>query len=152
VKFIVTKELGRLAKWLRILGYDTTYFSSDNRSSLVIASLREGRIILTRDSRMGRYAGLKIVKVNSDFVKEQIGQVLNELSLKPSEEDMFCRCTICNEILEGVEKSEVKGKVPEYVFQTQEEFMRCPKCLRFYWQGTHWGNVTKTLREITGFG
>lgn len=148
MQFIVTKELGRLAKWLRILGYDTTYFTLDNRSSLIIASLREDRIILTRDTRMGRYAGLKIVKLESDFVKEQLKQVLDELNLKPDEEDMFSRCTICNEILGCVEKSEAKGKVPEYVFETQGEFMRCPECLRFYWQGTHWGNVKNILKDI----
>jgi uncharacterized protein with PIN domain len=74
--------------------------------------------------------------------------VLKILQITPALGRMFTRCILCNEELADIEKEKVKGKVPEYVFKTQEEFITCPKCNRIYWQGTHWGNVQKTLDEI----
>ncbi len=147
-KFILTKELGRLAKWLRILGYDAIYFDSDNVSTLIIKSLRENRIILTRNSKLTRHKGAGIIMLSSDFLGEQLKEVIAQLKLKPQKEAMFSRCVICNELLEELEKQKAEGKVPAYVFQTQEDFVSCPKCQRIYWQGTHWGNVQRYLEEI----
>jgi len=148
VKFILTRELGRLAKWLRILGFDSEYFSQDNLSSLMIQALRDERIILTRNQRLSKPTGIKIVLIKAEKIKEQVAEVLKELHIQPTSEAMFSRCIICNEELVEIEKEKIKDKVPEYVFKTQESFITCPTCKRIYWQGTHWGNVTKTLEEI----
>ncbi|MCM8799080.1 MAG: Mut7-C RNAse domain-containing protein, partial [Candidatus Omnitrophica bacterium] len=74
--------------------------------------------------------------------------IIEELKIEIKPEEMFMRCTICNELLRKIEKLEVRDLVPEYVFTTQEEFMQCPQCKRIYWQGTHWGNVKNTLKEM----
>ena len=148
MKFILTKELGRLAKWLRILGYDSAFYREDNLSTLVIRALREERVILTRNSRISRFPGPRIVIIDSDFVSEQIKQVLQKLKLKPKPKEMFSRCTICNAQLNDALRSRIKTKVPKYVYQTQKDFMVCPKCKRVYWQGTHWGNVRRYLEKI----
>ena len=150
MKFILTKELGRLAKWLRILGYDASYFEEPNLSSLIIISLREGRMILTRNSRLRQHHGLKMVYIKSDDLSQQLEQVKEELRLRPHKEKMFSRCVLCNKILKDVRKSEVKKKVPEFVFQTQENFVKCPQCDRVYWQGTHWGKVEQYLKKMIG--
>lgn len=147
-KFIVTKELGRLAKWLRIMGFDADYFNKDEKRELVVKSLREDRIILTRDSRMSRYSGIKTVHIDTDFVEEQVKQLLTELGIKPEEEKIFSRCVICNEPLVKIEKEGVKDKVAPYVYETQEFFMNCTKCSRIYWQGTHWASVKKLLEKV----
>ena len=147
-KFIVTKELGRLAKWLRIMGYDTIYFNKDEKRELVINSLREERIILTRDSRMSRYSGVKMIHIDTDFIEEQVKQVARELKIKPDEEKLFSRCVICNEPLVKVEKETLKDKVAPYVYETQQRFMNCPKCNRIYWQGTHCDNVKKVIEKL----
>ncbi len=147
MKFIVTKELGRLARWLRILGHDTEYFLSSNRSSLVITSLRDERIILTRDSRMSPVSGIRMVRIKHDELKKQLAQVMKELDIKPGEKALFTRCVLCNKKLKEVEKETIKGKVPEYVYETQKDFVICPGCGRVYWHGTHWGNVRKLLAE-----
>ncbi|MCM8779938.1 MAG: Mut7-C RNAse domain-containing protein [Candidatus Omnitrophica bacterium] len=149
MKFILTKELGRLSKWLRILGFDTAYFTKDNMGTLIVEALKDERIILTRRQKMPKAPGVKILNINSDVITEQVKQVLSELKLKTKEELMFSRCIICNAVLEEIEKEKVKNKVPEYVFQTQTNFITCPKCQRIYWQGTHWGNVKKILDKIT---
>ncbi len=149
MRFIVTKELGRLAKWLRILGFDAEYLRVDKVSTAVIIALRDGRIILTRNSRLGRHGGIKILNIKSDNLKHQIRQIMMELKIKPNIENMFLRCVICNKILKGVDKEQIKDSVPEYVYKTQQDFYQCPMCQRIYWQGTHWGNVKKTLKEIS---
>ena len=148
MKFILTKELGRLAKWLRILGFDTAYFKQDNPGSLIIESLRDSRTIVTRNSRMPKPKGIKVVLIEAEKIKEQMCEVLKKLDVKPDTKLMFSRCILCNEELLDIEKDKVKDKVPEYVFKTQGNFVTCPSCKRIYWSGTHWGNVQKTLDEI----
>ena len=148
MKLILTRELGRLAKWLRILGIDAAYFNQDSLSSLIIQALRDERIILTRNQRLSRPTGIKIIFIKSEKIKEQIPEALQALGLRPDEKLMFKRCIVCNEELKDIAKEEVKDKVPEYVFKTQEGFITCLKCQRIYWQGTHWGNVVQTLKEI----
>lgn len=148
VKFIITNELGRLAKWLRIVGYDAEYFAGDNHSSLFIQALRDGRIILTRNQHLPKRTGIKILLINSGAIKEQIAEVVKMLKLCVNKDIMFTRCILCNALLEQIEKIKIQDKVPEYVFATQDNFITCPKCKRVYWQGTHWGNVSKILEEI----
>jgi len=148
MKFILTKELGRLSKWLRILGFDTVYYNQDNLSSLIIQALRDERIILTRNQRLPQARGLKIVLIKNEKIKKQVEEVLKTLKIVLEPEMMFSRCILCNTELVYITKDEVKDKVPEYVFNTQEDFLTCPQCNRIYWQGTHWGNVRKTLEEV----
>ena len=149
MKFILTLELGRLAKWLRILGFDAVYFLDTNPSSLLIQALRDNRVILTRNLRLiNKAKAAKCVQIKSDEVNQQLKQVLKDLAIKPDEDIMFSRCIICNIELNKIDKQRIKDRVPEYVFKTQDEFFTCSSCQRIYWSGTHWGNVKKTLEEL----
>jgi uncharacterized protein with PIN domain len=148
MKFLLTRELGRLSRWLRILGFDTAYFNQDNLSSLIIQALRDNRIIVTRNHRLPKSTGIKIFLVEAEKIKEQIQEVLKAAKITPASSMMFTRCIVCNEGLVEIDKEKVKDKVPEYVFKTQTDFITCPKCKRIYWQGTHWGNVQNTFKEI----
>ena len=148
MKFILTKELGRLAKWLRILGFDSLYFKEGNLSSLVIKALQDERVILTRNHRLPKVRAVQAVQLKSESIKEQLKETFKALNIKPDFAMMFNRCTICNEQLKPIDKQKVKEKVPEYVFKTQDSFFACPSCRRLYWQGTHWGNVTEILKDI----
>jgi len=150
MRFLLTKELGRLVKWLRILGYDTEYFTQGNHSSLLIQALRDERIILTRNQHLPKHTGLRIILVQSQEMKEQLSEVLKTLNMRPNKDIMFSRCIICNEPLVPIEKEKIMQQVPEYVFKTQDKFITCPSCSRVYWQGTHWGNVQHCLEEIEG--
>jgi len=150
MKFILTPELGRLAKWLRILGFDAVYCTQINFSSLLIQALRDNRIILTRNQHsINKARGAKLVGIRSDRASQQLKQVLRELNLKLEKELMFTRCIICNIELNEIDKQQIKEQVPEYVFKTQDEFLTCSSCRRIYWSGTHWGNVSKILKEIS---
>ena len=148
MKFILSKELGRLCKWLRILGFDAVYFKGDNRGILLVEALRDGRIILTRNSKLSRKIGTKIIQIKSDKLRNQINQLIKELKLSPDKNLMFSRCIVCNSELEEVDKNRIKPKVPEYVFNNHQDFLTCPICGRVYWKGTHWGNVQSVLNQI----
>ena len=144
-KFITTIELGRLARWLRLLGFDCVFFDRAKKKDLVIESLRETRIILTRDSRLSRFSGVRMVHIESDFVEEQLTQVIKSVRLKVDKEKMFTRCTECNTPIEKVKKEDVKSKIPPFVYKTQKEFMHCPGCGKVYWKGTHYNLANKFL-------
>jgi len=146
MKFIASPELGRLAKWLRILGFDTVV--ENDKAHLVIRSLREDRVILTRDSKMSRFTGTRMVRIGSDFVEEQLGTLIKELGLEMDRSALFKICIICDEPLEEIDHSAAEGKVPGYVLETQEVFMRCPACGKIYWQGSHWELVNRFLDKI----
>ncbi len=148
MKFITTRELGRLCKWLRIMGFDTVYFPEAERRELIIKSLRDRRIILTRDSKMSVYSGIRMLHIKSDFVQDQVKQVLEELRLTVDKNRFFTICVLCNMPLKAVEKTSIKGKVPPYVYKTQEHFMKCGICDRIYWQGTHWTNVSEFVERL----
>ncbi len=148
MKFLLSRELGRLAKWLRILGFDTAYFNQGNTAGLIIQALRDDRLIITRNHRLADSSRLKIFLVKSEKLKDQLLEILKGLKLNINSDMMFNRCIICNIELEKIEKNKIRDKVPEYVFNTQDSFIACPKCKRIYWLGTHWGNVSETLKEI----
>jgi len=148
MKFLVDFMLGRLCKWLRLLGYDASYFSSAKKSDLIYQSLKDGRIILTRDHRLSKKKAIKLVIINSDLLEEQLEQVFSELNVKVDPDDIFTRCLVCNELLLEIEKEKVKDKIPSYVFQTQEEFSYCPSCQKIYWKGTHWDLANQLLKKL----
>ncbi|MFH0877091.1 MAG: Mut7-C RNAse domain-containing protein [Candidatus Omnitrophota bacterium] len=148
MKFLLTRELGRLAKWLRILGFDARYEASDNKSFCMIEALKQERVVVTRNQRFGTRHGGTVVFVRHDDLLGQMEDLRRELGLKIDSTQLFSRCTICNEVLRPVAKSDVSGKVPAYVFENHEQFMSCPKCSRIYWQGTHWGNVAEVIAKL----
>jgi len=152
MKFLLTSELGRLAKWLRILGFDASYINSGNISSIIIEALKQDRIILTRNRHFPRSGGLQIVVITAEKFKDQIKEVQDRLRIDNATLVLFKRCVTCNQLLEPVDKNGVKGLVPEYVLNTQQTFTSCPLCKKIYWQGTHWGNVEDTLKELIRSG
>jgi uncharacterized protein with PIN domain len=148
MRFILTSELGKLARWLRILGFDAVYQKSDKLYTLIIQALRDNRTIITR--RKDKMGDLEknILVINSNKLKEQLQEIKTGVNLKIEESRMFTRCAICNELLFEAKKEEIRTLAPEYVYKTQDLFMQCPSCKKIYWQGSHWGNIKGTLREL----
>jgi hypothetical protein len=148
--FAVDAMLGRLAKALRILGYDAHYDSRIDDSDLKLLALREGRIVLTRDREIAETTlPLHVLLIESDRPEEQLRQVVRELSLE-TEGALFTRCLVCNVPVEDVPRSEVEGRVPRYVLSTQERFARCPRCGRIYWAATHVEAARRWLDRALG--
>ena len=150
MKFIADKMLGRLAKWLRILGYDTVYFRHVRDSELLRLSILEKRVLLTRDTLLIRRRGIKnFLFISYDQPFEQIKQVVRELNI-PYPAEPFSRCIMCNDLLEPYSKEDACRAVPEYVCKTQDVFGQCPTCNKIYWKGTHYERMEKILRKLFG--
>jgi uncharacterized protein with PIN domain len=163
--------LGRLAKWLRLLGYDTLYAGRRPDHQIAALARAEGRIVLTRDRELTRRRGIRCLYVESQVLEEQLVQVIADLDLDVhgapersapardvlahgapahDEERMgSARCPVCNQPLVRVSRQEVKPHVPAYVWKTQSLFHRCPACDRVYWPGTHWDHIEATISRVT---
>lgn len=147
VKFLCDHMLGTLAKWLRFLGHDVAYPGPLDDPDVIAVVHSEDRHLLTRDRELaGRVAGASYV--SSDDLDEQLVQVLRTFHLEA--EISLTRCSVCNTALLEISKDEAKGKVPDRVYEQQEEFWRCGGCGRYYWQGTHWNNMAARLLKIQG--
>ncbi len=133
--------LGRLARWLRILGYDTLYNPRWPDDELARRARAQGRILLTRDHTLARRRGLHALLVQSELVERQLEQVSAALGLDGA--SSFSRCPVCNDLLVAVRRSEAWGYVPPYTFVTHDEFRLCPTCNRFYWRGTHYEHMQR---------
>jgi len=152
MKFMVDHNVGKLVKWLRMLGYDTEFFTGDDDWQMVVSALREDRIILTRDTGIMKLGvvdsgKVKAVLIINDNPGEQIRQVNESLDLDFNTR-LFTRCMECNTLLVKRTMDEVQNRVPPYVFKTQEEYMECPACNRIYWKGTHWQAMIEKLRKL----
>ena len=134
-KFVVDGMLGRLAKWLRVLGYDTVYHPTPDDSQLVRMARAEGRILLTRDRALARRRGLRCLLIESEHLADQRRQVIAELGL--TTDGSFSRCPLCNTPLQHIARTAAEPRVPAHVFRTHQRFSLCPQCDRVYWPGTH---------------
>jgi uncharacterized protein with PIN domain len=150
MKFIADAMLGRLARWLRFLGYDTLYYSGISDSSLIRTAREQDRVVLTRDTRLIKTKGLNnylLIISNDSF--QQLLEVIGSLKLRQF--DMLSRCVKCNgELIKIIDKLEIKDAVPEYVFLQHNEFMRCLDCGKIYWDGSHPSKFKEKLGRILG--
>jgi uncharacterized protein with PIN domain len=147
VRFIADRNLGKLAKWLRILGYDTLYDRGNADGSFLRKAGEEGRIALTRKRDLARRSPReRLVVVSADHVERQIGEVLEALALEPDPAKRMTRCLRCNAPLEEAAKEVVTGLVPAYVTETCTQFRICLLCGRIFWPGTHPRHVEEYLK------
>jgi uncharacterized protein with PIN domain len=144
-KFLADAMLGKLAKWLRIMGYDVLYRSCCNPGQIQ-SLICEGRTLLTRNTRLvaGREGVAFIV---SDHVDEQLRQMRAEGVIEVDHAKWFTRCLLCNEVLQEVPAESARENVPEYIFfQHPTEIRFCPSCGRFFWPGTQRQRMVMQLK------
>jgi uncharacterized protein with PIN domain len=147
--FIADKTLGKLAKWLRILGYDTIYWRSDDLAGLLGRALEEGRNLITKDTKLYQGKGsVRALLIREDNPFLQLQEVVRHFRLLLNKEMLFSRCLTCNAPLEDVAPEEVKEEVPDYIYHTQQEFSRCPSCRKVYWAGSHYGHMATVVDRL----
>jgi len=149
---MVDSNVGKLARWLRMMGYDAMFFRGGDDASMIATALAEDRMILTRDTRIMERrlvtsGKLRVLLIETDNPELQMRQVITSLSLN-CQFRTFTLCLECNQPLVERSKGEVKGRVPPYVFQTQSQYTECPACHRIYWRGTHWQAMTVSLKRF----
>jgi uncharacterized protein len=147
LKFAADRMLGRLARWLRVLGFDVIYGRHLSGYGLVRAARKENRLILTRDRRLKQKQPPEFILIESDHYPEQLRQVIQACGLTVGDA-LFTRCLECNAVLQPQAKAAVEKMVPPYVWATQENFFWCPKCRRVYWPATHHERMMEELRKI----
>jgi uncharacterized protein len=146
-RFAVDFMLGRLARWLRVLGYDVAYGPHLRRRTLVGCARREGRLLLTRDTQLLRDPELPShVFIASDHFRDQLREVAAVVPLGTS--GLLGRCLDCNRVLEEVAREQVRARVPEFVWNTSPRFLGCPGCGKLYWPATHRAHIERELCEL----
>ena len=150
--FIVDAMLGNLAKKLRILGYDSKYFSSIEDDKLIAIAKNEKRVILTKDAALTKIAEKQnvdsvLIRGNDEF--EQIAQINPKIKLEKFVMDTNnSRCIVCNGNFQSVEKYRTIGKVPEGILEREERFWMCDSCKKIYWEGTHFEKLQEFVNKL----
>lgn len=152
-RFIVDTNVGKLARWLRMMGYDALFINPIDDEGLIAIALKEKRVLLTKDTqimlrRVVTSGKLKALLIEDDDPKAQLRFVIEAMKLNRNRQ--FSLCLECNEPLIPKSKEEVRDLVPHYVFQTQSQYFQCPACHRVYWQGTHWQRMKRELEMLIG--
>ena len=150
IRFAVDRMLGRLARMLRLLGYDT-FYANDMTTAQLLAMRRSGeRVILTRGETAQRFPHLdKVLSLKSEYPPQQLREVVERLGLD-TRSGLWTRCTLCNAPIERVEKAGVEALVEAKIFQLYEDFYRCTGCGHVYWHGSHVDRILRNLEFVLG--
>ncbi len=148
IRFILDVHLGRLAKYLRLCGFDSLFSAFFDDREIIDVSMRESRVILTRDRLLLKNA----MKANGYLVKsqyhaEQLREVFEEFGLKKHVR-LFSRCIVCNTLLEEVRKEDIADCLQADTSRYFSKFKRCPTCDRIYWEGSQYDNMKKSLKPL----
>ncbi len=153
MKFIADCMVGKLARWLRILGFDVAFFPRIEDDELINLAASEKRIILTRDHELIAKAKKRktlpgrALLIESEKWEEQVEQVLEHFKLRPKI-DPNSRCLECNEKLKFLPKARAKNLVPPFVYEKADSFALCPSCGRVFWKGTHFRDMERKLARF----
>jgi uncharacterized protein with PIN domain len=135
--FAADRTLGKLAKWLRILGFDTK-FEIDVPADRFYRQLEKDRIVLTRiGSIKKQFRAHRLIFIKSNHLDMQLRQVITEIGICPVDTRPFSRCIDCNVPTVDAAQEDVWGLIPDYICETHKEFHKCLQCNRIFWPGSH---------------
>jgi hypothetical protein len=147
-RFAADAMLGRLARWLRLLGFDCAYAAEITDEALARLAVSEGRLVLTRDRRFPEDWWIpEIYLVREEDVRKQLAEVIQEFGLASSIR-VLTRCNECNRPLTPVTRAQVSGRVPAKTLDLYETFAECPACGRVYWEGSHAARIRALAERL----
>jgi uncharacterized protein with PIN domain len=148
VKFIADDHLGKLARYLRIIGLDCLYYRVVSDDALMDISEKENRVVLSRDWNLYRFIpSQRYFFLKTEDTLLQLKDVCDHFRIDPFCK-MFERCPVCNELLVPVEKKDVRSRVPPKSYNWKDEFKECGSCKRIYWPGTHYEAMVSRIRDV----
>ncbi|MDP8215870.1 MAG: Mut7-C RNAse domain-containing protein [Candidatus Kaelpia imicola] len=147
MKFILSPELGRLTKWLRILSYDSYYFKGSSRA-LILKALKEDRVVLTSIVSLADELKAKVFIIKSQDLRTQLKELEESFGLEIDSSNMFSRCIRCNLELKELTREQAEEKVPVSIYQSRVSFYKCSKCKKIFWTGSHWKLAKEYLESI----
>jgi uncharacterized protein with PIN domain len=150
LKFITDGMLGKLTRWLRLLGYDVEYANDMEDKELMAIAKKEKRILLTRDLELYQQAnalGVDAFLVEGTTETERLTNMAKKYDFPLEIDVTISRCPKCNTKIKPVKKDQIAAKVQKATFTFYNKFWECPKCGQIYWQGAHWKRITETLNE-----
>ena len=146
--FAVDRTLGKLAKWLRILGFDTV-FESDYSAKWFYENLEPDRVLLTRIGYLSRQlAAHRLVLIKANDLVGQLAQTIDELAITVNDISPFSRCNTCNSVIADVAREKVFGRVPDYIWENHDNFSICRQCERIFWAGSHTERSRKFIEGL----
>lgn len=150
-RFLADAMLGRLARWLRALGYDTVFEPDIRDRDAVRTALEEDRTLLTRDRRMAQEWRVKgIVVLQADDPEDQLRELAVRVRLEVRPARLFTRCLRCNTLLEPISLAEVEARIPPRIRENNREFRCCPSCDRIFWEGSHTRRMRRRFGRVLG--
>ncbi len=144
-KFIADHMLGSLARWLRMMGYDTVYDKGLDDPAIAERARKDNRFILTRDKELSKEPGAMFVE--ADELEAQLKAVSEKYGLRFH--DDLIRCSACNGELADFPKEQAKESVPEGALDANEKFWKCTSCGKVYWKGTHWRGIMERFKRLS---
>lgn len=149
-RFVCDVHLGKLARWLRLLGFDTAYRNNAADREIVEQATREQRVVLTRDRRLLQHKAITHgYWLRSEIPREQVGEIVRRFQLQ-SDFAPFSRCLECNGLIHPVPKQDVLDQLEPKTREFFDEFFRCEQCHRIYWRGSHYERMAQRLRAMLG--
>jgi uncharacterized protein with PIN domain len=150
VKFLADSMLGKLARWLRMLGHDVTYNVTLNDSELLQLAKKEKRVLLTKDLELYKRAvsrGVDTFYVEGATESQRLAEIAKRYSLALVIDMDKANCPVCNAKLEQTPKAKLTSELEKNTFTYYDKFWKCPNCGQIYWQGAHWKQISNTLNE-----
>lgn len=150
MKLIADGMLGKLTRWLRILGHDVKYSSKMDDAQLITISKKERRILLTRDLELYKQAtakGIDTFYLEGQTGEEKLARLADRFDIDLNIDMATSRCPKCNTRVKPIPKEKVMNSVEKNTFAHYNEFWKCPKCGQIYWQGAHWVGLKRTLEK-----
>jgi len=151
MRFLCDQMLGTLAKWLRLFGFDTYYANSeiDDNNILEIAK-KEKRVLISRDKELiirAKKKKVEVFEIKTTDLDRQLKLVLNNIDM--DEKAILTRCSLCNSLVEEIDKKDVVDFVPEKVFKNNDKFWFCSECKKYYWMGSHYDKIKDKIKFLS---
>ncbi|MBX8633295.1 MAG: Mut7-C RNAse domain-containing protein [Candidatus Thermoplasmatota archaeon] len=145
-RFLADRMLGKLARWLRILGFDTEYADDTRDVEIARRAAEESRILLTRDRELSANRKIRAIYIPGIEIEDQLITVMNTLGVTPHIKTV--RCTLCNSTLSVITPAEASAETGAGIASRHEVFYKCVRCGKIYWQGSHWDRIFRTVAAL----